>query len=394
MNSTFEEKVLGGVETLQTRMRELSAENDRVKTVVNEQAKQIVDLRKRSLTGAGLSAARLRGGVTATAAAALMADVLLQQQRSGVRPQSDRVVEAALDIVGVRSPSPLTTSEIPLGVHYASEVYELTDEFAVLRRKCTRVPILQGSTKIPRMGTRPAFGYIEMSGAIAEKKPTFTHATLDPKKLGGLVRLPREIDEASIVPMGQFLARYGAIEFARAEDTWGFLADGSATYGGVTGLCKVADDAGYIHTLEAGNTKPSDATLPDFRALRGLVNTAALANGAYYLSQTWEQALRSFNTALETAFVYRPDGTATLDGFPIVWTEVLQPYGTAAAAGEYLAVFGDMRFWLFGHRGSIRIEVSRDVFFDTDEIAVRFLEEIDFDYGAIDALSVLATPDA
>ena len=50
----------------------------------------------------------------------------------------------------------------------------------------------------------------------------------------------------------------------------------------------------------ATKTKPSDATLADFRSLRTKVNKAAL-NGrlsAYYLDSTWETQLPTFKTAL------------------------------------------------------------------------------------------------
>jgi len=70
------------------------------------------------------------------------------------------------------------------------------------------------------MGARPQFASVALSGTIAEGSPTITFASLESHKIGGLVRVPREIEEQSIVPMGQFLARYGAVEFARAEDTW------------------------------------------------------------------------------------------------------------------------------------------------------------------------------
>jgi len=69
--------------------------------------------------------------------------------------------------------------------------------------------------------------------------------------------LPREIDEQSIVIMGQFLARYGAVEFARAEDTWGFLADGSGTYELVKGIVQIARDNTKTVTLTATKTHPS-----------------------------------------------------------------------------------------------------------------------------------------
>src|SRR5438876_10382782 len=113
------------------------------------------------------------------------------------------------------------------------------------------------------MGNRPAFGSIAMSAAITERSPTITFASLESHKVGGVVRLPREIDEQSIVTMGQFLARYGAVEFARAEDTWGFLSDGTGGYENVKGVVQVARDNTKTVVLGATKTKPSDATLAD-----------------------------------------------------------------------------------------------------------------------------------
>ena len=68
-----------------------------------------------------------------------------------------------------------------------------------------------------------------MSAAFPEKVSTHIRFPRIHKS-GGLVRLPREIVERRIVPMGQFLAGCAAIEFARLEDNWGFLADGGASF--------------------------------------------------------------------------------------------------------------------------------------------------------------------
>ena len=149
-----------------------------------------------------------------------------------------------------------------------------------------------------------------------------------------------------------------------------------------------------MSTLASTKTKPSDATLDDFRNLRTKVNKAAL-NGrlsAYYLDSTWEVRLPTFRTTAEP-FVYQrlPDGSATLDGYPIVWTDVLTPYGTSATADQPLAVFGAMSFWWMGEHGSPRIDTSEHVWFANDQLAVRFIEEIDFDYAALDATAALIT---
>jgi len=184
------------------------------------------------------------------------------------------------------------------------------------------------------------------------------------------------------------------VEFARAEDTWGFLANGSATYETVKGIVQVARDQECALALPAGKTKPSDATLEDFRALRAMVSKAAL-NGrlsAYYLDTTWETRLPSFRTETEPNVYQRlPDGSAMLDGYPIVWTDVLTPYGTTAAANQPLAVFGALSFWWMGEHGHPRIDPSEHVWFANDQLAIRFIEEIDFDYAASDTTTALLT---
>ena len=111
-----------------------------------------------------------------------------------------------------------------------------------------------------------------------------------------------------------------------------------------------------------------------------------------YLDSTWETQLPTFKTTAEpNVYQKLPDGTSVLDGFPIVWTDVLTAYGTSAAADSCLAVFGALSFWWLGEHGVPRIDTSNDVFFANDQLAVRFIEEIDFDYAASDATAVLLT---
>ena len=239
-----------------------------------------------------------------------------------------------------------------------------------------------------------SIGAIAMSGLFGEKSPQVSFAALESHKIGGIVRLPREIDEQSIVPMGQFLARYGAIEFARTEDNFGFMANGDGTFDSVKGIVQIARDTNHTLSLAAGKTKPSDATLDDFRTLRTKINKAALSGrlSAYYLDSTWETRLPAFRTQSEPNVYQRlPDGTAVLDGYPIVWTDVLQPYDTAATPSKCLAVFGALSFWWMGEHGHPRIDTSIHVYFDNDQLAVRCIEEIDFDYCAQDATAALIT---
>ena|SRR5437870_907200 len=77
--------------------------------------------------------------------------------------------------------------------------------------------------------------------------------------------------------------------------------------------------------------------------------------------------------------------------YPIVWTDVLQSYSTSAAVDFPVAVFGALSFWWMGEHGSPSIDTSEHVWFANDQLAVRFIEEIDFDYAATDATAALIT---
>jgi len=382
------------IKNLPTTLRTIQEENSRL-------SQDLTAVRRSLLSRHSASAARPRGHVTDDCARKLAAVFIHHCERSGklealssFPAQRDSLVAFARDSLGLTTRTALSTSDIPLPSEYGGEIRELISDFGVVRRRMSPYPIGMGTSRPARMGTRPAFGSIAMSAAFAEKSPGITFASLESHKIGGIVRLPREIDEQSIVAMGQFLARYGAVEFARAEDTWGFLADGGGTYESVKGIVQIARDNVKTVVLASGKTKPSDATLADFRSLRTKVSKAAL-NGrlsAYYLDSTWEAQLPSFKTAAETSVYQRlPDGTAILDGYPIVWTDVLQSFSTSAAADTAVAVFGALSFWWMGEHGSPSIDTSEHVWFANDQLAVRFIEEIDFDYAATDATAALIT---
>jgi len=384
------------IKALPATFKTLQDETDRLRDHVTDVRRLVAGSR------AAGGRSRTAGGVSDDCAADLAARFIAHCAKSdkldalcSVPAQRDALTDFARNTLNLTTRSALTAGEIPLPAQYGSELRELISEFGVVRRRMSPYPIGLGVAKPARMGVRPAFGAVAMSAAFPEKSPALTFAALESHKLGGIVRLPRELDEQSIVAMGQFLARYGAVEFARAEDTWGFLADGGANYDGVKGIVMTAREGGRSVTLAGGKTKPSDTTLDDFRALRRQVNKAAL-NGrlsAYYLDSTWESRLPAFRTPQEPNVYQRlPDGTALLDGYPIVWTDVLEPYGTAAAADKPLAVFGALSFWWLGEHGTPRIDTSEHVWFANDQLAVRFIEEIDFDYAASDAAAVLVTP--
>ena len=321
-----------------------------------------------------------------------------------------RIMAHACGVLGVeqKAGGALSPTDIPLPTIYVPQIIELVFAYGQARKFATVFPLGSGSVKLPRLKAgEDVFGFIgvgtaSMSQNVPQKEVATELVTFTANKAGGLIRIPTELEEDTFIPVGQFLARYIARQFSKLEDSTLFLGDGTATYANITGVgpyCVTNNN--YLQQLAAGKVKPTDATINDFRAMRGKVNPAVLfgmaANGqtsaAYYMSPSMDALLCTFNT-IGQPLIYRPqigNQPATLDGFPIHWIGVSQPYSTNATPGAFLAFFGDLSYWYLGERGVVRLEVSREVFFQTDELAMRALERIDVEAMAIDAMTALQT---
>jgi HK97 family phage major capsid protein len=306
------------------------------------------------------------------------------------RHNRDLIINKSAETLGMELRTALTTTDIPMPTEFQSQVVELVWKYGDFRRNVTPFPMGTGTVKLPKLKTSPAFGLIALSGNVPEKSPQVSFVTFSAEKSGGIVRIPSEIDADSIVSVGQFVARYGAREMARWEDTWGFLADGSGTYDSKSGVCKTADTLTFKIQGTPGNSRPSNLTLQNFRDLRAKIDQTAYNNAAYYMNRTMEALLVTFNTSA-TVTPYMPSGPGgpTLDGFPIRWVGVLPVYDTTVHINQYQAVFGDLSYWYLGERGSMRVDVSNEIYFATDEVGIRFLERFDPELMADQSCAVL-----
>ena len=398
----------GAMKGIPDRVKGLEKENDELRG-------QLKSLRKRGLLGMG-DGVRWIGNkafVSDDCAAALTSIFVLSVARLengmehliGDPAARERIKAHAAGIMGIEMRTAMSGTEIPLPTIYVPQIIELVFKYGQARQYATVFPLGAGTVKLPRLKAgEDDFGYFGagtagMSQSITEKRVTAELVTFTANKAGGLIRIPYELEEDSFIPIGQFLARYIARQLAKLEDKTMFLADGTSTYAGQMGVGPYcAANPTYLLQLAGGKTKPSDATLNDYRNLRGKVSAALLSGGfdaAYYLNPTFEPILRGMNS-YPNFIVYDTSnpGKPTFDGWPVRWVGVTQPMLTTAAASTFIAFFGDLSYWFLGERGVPRIEVSREVFFATDELAMRALERIDVEAMGIDAMAALQTAGA
>lgn len=398
-------EILGSLGKLNERLKKLdevektvaksSADYDAVTKLVGEVKAEMDNVRRAQLAVKQSRVARLHtpgapAQVSAECARQLGAIVLLagarQEKLSG--KALDFAAGQFKDITGVEFKAALTSSDIPLPTEWQGEVVELVGLYGSARQYGTVFPLGAGTVKLPRLGTDTTFGLIAGSGTVTEKSPTVVFVTFTAEKFGGLVRFPTEIDDDSVVALGQFLARYGARQIARAEDHnfWAGTGAGSGVNGTAEGLTKSVVTDSKTVALATGDLAISDVTLTKIRELRTKPDAAALRMGAYYCHPSLEQKFASLNTSGDKPYQANGLNGATLDGFPIRWVDVMPVYSTSDAASTVFMLFGDVSFNYLGVRGGIRYDTSREAGFTTDEILVRVLER--FTIGKMAAGSV------
>lgn len=382
-------------------------ENERLAKAQSDIAARVLDFQKQRIAGAQQRTIK-PGFVSDDCARMLGALAILDQaqqnkfQDGGVRERAFGIFK---DITGVECRSALTTSDIPMPTGYSGEVAELVGIYGTARMYGTVIPLPNGIFKLPKLGTDTTFTLNAIATAVTEKSPTVTNVTFTAEKFGGLVRLPNEIDEDSIVAMGQFIARYGARNIARVEDHnfWAGTGAASGVNGTAEGLTKsVVTDSKTTVSGVLGS--PSEFTLTHFRTLRTIPDSTALRFGAYYMHPSFEQLLNTFNTSGNKP--YNPQaqimGTGaqpfatgpTLDGFPIRWVDVLPVYTTSDALSTVHILFGDASFNYLGIRRGPEFATSREAGFTTDETLVRILERFTIGKMATGCIGGLITHSA
>ncbi len=364
-----------------------------VTKLIAEVQKAHLDLQKRQLE---IRATRQkRGGEVSDDCAKFVGAVYLMaaiQQGKVVAPEEsqaatiERWSNVCRSIIGKTA---LTTTDIPLPQQFSGEVVELVSEYGSARRYGTIFPMGAGTVKLPKLKTSPAFGLVAISNGGAEKSPQIEFVTFTASKWGGLIRLPAEIDEDSIVAMGQFLARYAAREMALIEDTVFWLADGSGTYDSLSGILKQFDAAASRVVLGSGETNIGAADLDEFRAMRPKVAATVLRRGKYFFHPSIETMLVAFNSSGDTPYIANGTNGARLDGFMIEWVDVLPAYSTSPSVSQVWGAFGDPSFTYLGLRGGMRLDTSKEAGFTTDEILVRALERFTIGHMATNHMAVI-----
>ena len=271
-------------------------------------------------------------------------------------------------------------------------IIRLVETYGVFRQNCRVVPMTSDTLAIPRRtGGVTAYYVNEVPSRIGESSPTAGMANLVAKVLAVRTLVSRDLLEDAIIDVVNWITQEIALAFAQAEDTAGFIGDGTSTYGGIVGL-KNALLAGSEHTALAGNISYETLDLADFEAMVGKLPQYAKPTAKWYISSVgyWASMARLLDAAGGNTMMMLSSGPSLqFLGFPVVISQVMNATLGSQTSTEGLAFFGslDMAASL-GNRRGIETQILRELYAATRQVGIITTQRFDINVHETGTASV------
>jgi len=265
---------------------------------------------------------------------------------------------------------------------FETTIIDLRNDYGIARREL-RVVDMTSDTKVTprRTGGLTAYAVGEAATITASDK-TFDNVRLIAKKWGVIARYSSELNEDAVISIANDLASEIAYAFANKEDDAVFNGDGTSAYHGNVGF-KNALLAGAGYTAATGNTSFSTLDLEDFLGMTAQPKSYTWKMGGpkWYIHRAgYSQSMERLQMAAggNTSANIAAGGQPTFLGYPVVFVEVMNSTLGAQTSTTGLCYFGNLQMAaIFGDRRGMSLAQSTDVYFTSDEIAIRGTERFD-----------------
>lgn len=261
---------------------------------------------------------------------------------------------------------------VPVEVEQA--IIDLRETYGVFRRRAKVVPMARDTKTQPVRQSGITASWVGENDEISAGDKAWKQLNLVARKLAALTRYSTELGEDATISIGDDLTKEFAHAFAVAEDTAGFIGDGSATYGHQTGL-KNAIQAGSIYTALAGNTTFGTLDLEDFIGAIGQLPDYPGMQPTWYISKPgyWNSMVRLMASQGGTTWEKTADGQMVpmFLGYPVEYVHVMHKTLTASVSTIH-AYIGDLSMAaMLGNRRGMTIQISDQRYFEYDQIGIK-----------------------
>jgi HK97 family phage major capsid protein len=270
------------------------------------------------------------------------------------------------------------------GTEMAGWVIQMLGIYGKFRRDALVVPMGNGKLCVPRITSDLTVYCPEEGGEIDDSDLKADLVTLLVKKFACFVAVNRELEEDSVVGLGEIVGMSIVRSMAKKEDEIGFMGDGTEDYFGMTGivgaLLKVNATIGNIKGLVVGSGNTyAELTLDDFQNTVGILPSDADDGAKWYMNKkfyhgTVYKLARTAGVANIFEILSNQKGRFLM-GYPVEFVHCMP---STEANSQIVAVLGDLKLGAYlGERREIEIARSVDALFTKDQVAIRGTERID-----------------
>lgn len=243
------------------------------------------------------------------------------------------------------------------------EILRLMEEFGVGRSDFRVLPMgVSKVVKIPRKLTGATVTRTTENTAIADTKVTLDYVTLTASKVAAIVAMSNELDEDSIVDMGQYVNELLGESFAEEEDGQFYAGTGSPH----TGLFNTTSTFGSEEEVASAGDITYDNLV---NAVYGIKSN--YLNGAVWrMHRTVYAEICKIKDLQERPIVVNPaePTKASMFGYPIRLIESA-PAATVTTAGMPLIVLGAGKNAIIGSKRDLTVKILTEATVDSVNLA-------------------------
>ncbi len=277
----------------------------------------------------------------------------------------------------------LTEGGVLVPEEMASWVIQKLGQYGKFRRNTLIVQMGSDRLTVPKVET-DLLVYAPGEGTeITKSDMGFSQVGLNAIKLCCLCVASSELEEDSLVGLGEIIGISMTRSVAKKEDLIGFMGDGTSTYFGMTGIIgalravseTIADIKGLV--VASGNAY-SEITLGDFREVVGILPEDFDDTAKWYMSKKFYYNVvypLAETAGVANIFEILSDRKDRfLLGYPV---EFVGAMPSVEANSQICALLGDLQMGTYlGERRTLTLARSADVYFANDQIGFRGTERI------------------
>jgi len=277
----------------------------------------------------------------------------------------------------------LTEGGVLVPEEMAARVIQKIGQYGKFRKNALVVPVGSDRQIVPKVESDLTVYAPGEGNEITASDMKFRQIGLNIIKFCCLCAVSSELEEDSVIALGEILGISISRSMAKKEDLIGFMGDGTSTYFGMTGiigaLLGVNETIGSIKGLKvASGNAYAEITLADFRGTVAILPDEADDDAKWYMNKKFYYNVvypLAETAGVANIFEILSDRKGRfLLGYPV---EFVSAMPSVEANNQICALLGDLQLSAYlGERRQLTIAKSTDVYFANDQIGVRGVERI------------------